>query len=174
MNTDHVLLEAWCGDREAAHGESGVAVVTALNARTMPLIRYEIGDRIVRLEKPCSCGSGLPLIGPPWGRADDVVVLPTGRWVPPVRCTVVLRRHLSILQFQITQKKIDQLTILLVTSKPWRQQMIDELRRQLLQQLGEPMTIDIQCVDNIPHEERKFRSFISLLPREVLDQDSRV
>lgn len=170
VNTDHVVLETWCGDRPAAEGEDGSAVVTGLNARTMPFVRYEIGDRIVRVEKRCSCGSNLPLIGPPWGRADDVMVLPTGRRVPPVRCSLVLRMHLSILRFRITQKKIDALTLLLVTSKPWQQGAIDELRRQLLQQLDERMTIDIQCVDTIPDDNYKFRSFISLLPREVIDR----
>lgn len=169
VNTDHVVLEAWCGDREAASGEDGLAVVTGLNSRTMPFIRYEIGDRIVRLGKRCSCGSSLPLIGSPWGRADDVMVLPSGRRLPPVRCSVVLRKHLSILRFQITQEQVDRLVVRLVTSKPWNQALIDDLRRQLLQQLGERLTLDIECVDSIPSDKLKFRSFVSRLPREVIE-----
>ena len=171
VNVDHVILETWRGDRPAADGEDGLTLVTGLNARTMPFLRYEIGDRIVRLAQRCSCGSTLPLIGPPWGRADDLMVLPSGRRLPALRCTLVLRHHLSILRFRIIQEKVDQLTVLLVTRNPWEQGMIDELRRELLEQLGERLTIHIQCVDTIPDEKEKFRAFISLLPPQMIDHN---
>ena len=173
VNTDHVILETWTGDRVPTEGEAGTAVVTGLNGRAMPFLRYQIGDRLVRLDKRCSCGSNLPLIAPPVGRDHDILLLPSGRWVPPVWCSVVLRQYADILQFRIVQRNIDELRIDLVTRDTWSEEQLNRLRRELLERLGEPLTMEIECVDDIPDDKEKFRSFISRLPRELLDGYSR-
>ena len=66
------------------------------------------------------------------------------------------------------QETVDHLTLLLVTRGPWARETIEELRRKLLEQLGEPLTIDIRLVDVIPEERDKFRAFITRLPAEML------
>ncbi len=96
------------------------------------------------------------------------MVLPSGRRIPPLQCTLVLRRHLSILKYRIIQEKVDRLTVLLVTRGAWPQGAIDELRRELLDHLGEPLRIDVQPVEAIPDEKEKFRTFISRLPQQMI------
>jgi len=71
---DHVVLEV-VGDDFAPvpAGEEGSRVlVTALASRTMPLIRYEVPDRVRLDPEPCPCGRTSPrlVIG---GRARDVL-----------------------------------------------------------------------------------------------------
>ena len=163
VNTDHVILESRNGDRPAGEDEPGTVLVTALNARAMPFIRYRLGDRVVRLSKPCSCGSPFPLIAAPLGREGDIIALPSGRIVSPFWCFFVLRRHLDILRFRIIQERVDHLTVLLVTQSPWPESTLAELRREVLDQIGEPVTIDVRVVDAIPEEKDKFRSFVSRL-----------
>jgi phenylacetate-CoA ligase len=168
VNSDHLILETWRGDGPAARGEPGTVLLTGLNAWSMPLLRYRIGDRVVRLAGQCSCGSPLPLIDRPLGREDEAILLPSGRIVSPRRCNHVLREFTSILQFRMIQETVDRVTLLLVTKEPWTPKTTDDLRQKLLEQLGEPLAINIQFVDAIPEERDKFRAFMSRLPREML------
>jgi phenylacetate-CoA ligase len=163
VNADHVILETRCGERAAREGEPGTVLITTLNARAMPFIRYELGDRVVRLAGSCSCGSPFPLIAAPLGRDEDVIMLPSGRIVPAVWCTHFLRPYGDVLQFRIVQERVDHLTIHLVTRRQWGDAASAGLRREMVEQLAEPVTVDVRVVDTIPEEKDKFRSFISHL-----------
>lgn len=71
--SENVLLELLTEDGDVADaGESGEVVVTDLNNRAMPLVRYRLGDRAVRGEG-CACGRGFPVLEGVWGRAYDFV-----------------------------------------------------------------------------------------------------
>lgn len=52
-----VLLEVRKDNRPALPGEDGEVVATALCSRTMPFIRYRIGDFARRGPTPCPCGA---------------------------------------------------------------------------------------------------------------------
>jgi len=49
-------------------GEMGELVLTTLQTRGMPLLRYCTGDITFKITKPCSCGRGSSRIGPIMGR----------------------------------------------------------------------------------------------------------
>lgn len=49
-------------------GEPGELVITTLQRRAMPLLRYRTGDMASLLDGPCACGSPLPRLGPVLGR----------------------------------------------------------------------------------------------------------
>jgi phenylacetate-coenzyme A ligase PaaK-like adenylate-forming protein len=51
-------------------------LVTVLHARTLPLIRYELTDRIRLTTRRCSCALPFALIESVEGRSDDVLSLP--------------------------------------------------------------------------------------------------
>jgi phenylacetate-CoA ligase len=70
------LLDEW--GEPVGLGEEGEIVVTDLNNRALPLLRYKIRDRAIRL-KECSCGRGFPVLGSIRGRVYDQVVAPDGR-----------------------------------------------------------------------------------------------
>ena len=53
--------------------------VTDLGNRAVPILRYRIRDRAVRVET-CSCGRGFPLLGDVRGRVYDQVKGPDGRF----------------------------------------------------------------------------------------------
>jgi len=63
---------------EVSCGEAGEVVVTDLNNRAMPLVRYRLGDFAV-VGQPCECGRPLPALSAVWGRAYDFVLHPDGR-----------------------------------------------------------------------------------------------
>lgn len=65
-------------NQEVAPGVEGTVVVTDLNNRAMPLIRYRLEDRAVR-GRDCECDRGFPVIGTITGRKYDFVRVPDGR-----------------------------------------------------------------------------------------------
>jgi len=57
-----------------AEGETGEMVVTTLYKEAAPLIRYRTRDLVQRIDRPCSCGSVLPVHGRILGRSDDMII----------------------------------------------------------------------------------------------------
>ena len=74
VNADWAILEVVDVDgRPVAPGTLGSKVLlTNLANYGQPLIRYEIGDRVVMAREACGCGSRLPRIERILGRAADV------------------------------------------------------------------------------------------------------
>lgn len=108
LNADWVLLEP-----VDAHGHAvpaGVcgerAWLTNLANHVQPLIRYELGDRITLHDKPCACGSPLPVIEVQ-GRSDDVLQLRARRGPPvrllPLALTTVLEVQGGVVDFRLVQ-----------------------------------------------------------------------
>jgi phenylacetate-coenzyme A ligase PaaK-like adenylate-forming protein len=64
--------------RPVADGEPGERLlITSLVGRTLPLIRYELGDVVCATREPCACGRTLLRITELQGRRDDALTLPT-------------------------------------------------------------------------------------------------
>lgn len=74
INADWVVLEVVDeAYRPVPVGEPGSKIlVTNLANTVQPIIRYEIGDRVVMATEPCRCGNRLPRIGRIEGRSADV------------------------------------------------------------------------------------------------------
>jgi phenylacetate-coenzyme A ligase PaaK-like adenylate-forming protein len=74
---DHTMVEVLDDDgAPAPDGELGRLVVTPLHARTLPLIRYEMGDLVRATREPCACGRPYLRLLEIQGRQDDVLELP--------------------------------------------------------------------------------------------------
>jgi phenylacetate-CoA ligase len=98
-------------------GEGGQIVLTDLNSRAMPLIRYRIGDNGIA-GVACACGRSFPVLAKIWGRAYDVVQGVDGRRYHGEFFMYLfedLRKagH-EIRQFQVVQDREDHLMIRVV------------------------------------------------------------
>ena len=79
VNSEHVLVEIVDENgRRVSSGQAGRVVITTLENRLMPLIRYDLGDYATILDEPCACGRTLPRIGNILGRAINLFRLPNG------------------------------------------------------------------------------------------------
>jgi len=126
--------------RPAEVGEAGEVVVTDLNNRAMPLVRYRLGDFAVR-GGPCACGRGFPVLEKVWGRAYDFVDTPDGRRYHGEFFMYLfedLRREgAGVRQFQVTQDGAQSLDVAVVVAEPGEnsgrlEHRIEQLLRQRL------------------------------------------
>ena len=100
-------------------GESGALLVTDLNNRAMPLIRYQVGDFGVRGEQ-CRCGRGFPVLEKIWGRAYDFIEAPDGRRYHGEFFMYMFedfrKEGIAAAQFQVTQRAVDKLEFAVVAN----------------------------------------------------------
>lgn len=92
-------------------------VVTDLHNRATPLLRYDLGDRVVPAP-PCACGRGLPAFARVFGRAYDVVETSDGTRYHGEFFLYVLEeardRGLAVRQAQFVQTAPDALELRVV------------------------------------------------------------
>jgi len=161
INADCSILEL---EDTAAVADGGrPAIITNLNSRASPYIRYRLGDLVERVDHSCSCGSALPLMKAPVGRDWDVIQLAGGKMVSPWGCNAILRSANYVQQFRMIQKKIDLLQLQLQCSAEPSAAALDDLRMQLQKGLGGSMNIEIEVKNHIENKALKFRAFISEL-----------
>ncbi|HLF32288.1 MAG TPA: hypothetical protein VI566_14835 [Xanthomonadales bacterium] len=159
INTDCSILEL--EDEGGVPGAGKSVVITNLNSRASPYIRFRLGDLCEFIERPCSCGSPLPLMKPPAGREWDVIRLPSGRLMAPWALNSILRKVENLLQFRLVQKRVDLLVLQLQFPAEPPAGLLDALSERLRQQIGEPLTLRIETVHQFIDEALKFRAFIS-------------
>ncbi len=86
---------------------SSTVLITNLANRVQPIIRYDVGDRILVRPDPCPCGDPAPAIRVQ-GRASDVLTFPAADGsgvvtVPPLALGTVVDRTPGVELFQIVQ-----------------------------------------------------------------------
>ena len=165
VHADQLIIE--CQDdngqtREA--GQPGAVIVTSLYSFVMPFIRYRLGDICTFIERQCSCGSTFPLISAPLGRQDDVLRLPSGKILSTIGLGVIMADVDGVDQYRFIQERLDHLVLKLVLWKHPGQETLDHVRMQVLDFLGEAVSLDLQIVDRLPEEKAKFRKFVSRVP----------
>jgi phenylacetate-CoA ligase len=118
--------------RPVAPGEDGHVVLTDLNSRVMPLIRYRIGDTGSYLDEPCACGRGLPLMAEIAARTRDLFETGRGAMIAPTGLVAVLQEHRAIKLSQVVQRADRRIEARVVPNQPlWEAGTADRIREQL-------------------------------------------
>jgi phenylacetate-coenzyme A ligase PaaK-like adenylate-forming protein len=170
VNSDWVILEPVDAlYRPALPGKmSHTVLVTNLANHIQPILRYDLGDRVVLRAEPCPCGNLLPAIRVE-GRAADVLTFPTadGRrtTVPAVMFEVVDARDVAL--FQVVQTAPTTLRVRLqMAPGAGRDRVWDaterEIRRILEQQSIPNVTIERATEPPQQSPGGKFRTVIPL------------
>jgi len=79
----------------------------------------------------------------------------------PWGCNVFLRNLENLKQFRLIQERVDLLVLQLRFSVPPASSLLDRLKGQLQQHMGEPVTLRIELLDHFDDDALKFRAFIS-------------
>lgn len=138
----------------AGPGEAGEVVVTDLNNRAMPLIRYALSD-FAAWGEPCSCGRGFPVFDRVWGRQYDFVQMPDGRryhgeffmyFFEDLRAG-----GLDVKKFQVVQDEADHLEIRVVVPPELDAAADDRIARDLRERLPARITVRrVPRIDRLP------------------------
>lgn len=152
---DNVVVEALRPDGTPADpGEAGELVITDLNNRAMPLIRYRVGDFGVPAEG-CACGRPFPALERVAGRAYDFVQGPDGRRYHGEFFMYLFeemrQRGLGVDQFQVVQTTSSAIRVDVVAPGEPRPEQADHLRVRLGESLP-GMRLEVRRVPAIARE----------------------
>lgn len=155
-------------DRPVADGEFGYLVGTSLFNTAMPMLRYKTGDISAIDRTPCSCGRTFVRMSGVSTKAEDIVVLPDGRWLSPSALTHPFKPFPDIHESQIIQESIDSITVRIVAGDTFTADREAALRRGLRERLGAGVQVRLERVTKIEREKSgKFRWVISRVPHSL-------
>ena len=153
VNADWVMLEPVDEKYRAVPPgtPSHTVLLTNLTNRIQPLIRYDLGDSLTWLARPCECGNPLPGILVQ-GRCDDILILRSASGAPvkllPLAVTTVLEEEAGVSQFLLAQVDSDRLILSLdrhIADPATVSRCRDVLGRFVKSQHGAHVRIDIQA-----------------------------
>lgn len=153
LNADRLVLE-----RLEGPGGSARTVITDLDSRTMPILRYDLGDDIDFLDGDCRCGVSFPRIGAPRGRISGMVRLPDGRSISSWALRSIVRDHPGVDVYQMRQLAPDHLVVHVVPQES-ASDPGPGLERRLRSRLGPSVRLDVEIGASIP--EPRGTTFVS-------------
>lgn len=158
IHSDSVILEVV--DERGQPAKEGEILLTSLWRRSMPFIRYKIGDS-GSLGTTCKCGRGTHILKSLKGKDNDFFILKSGRPWSPMFLENILFEHPQIVLYQALQEEPGHLLVNVVVSGPLHTASI---AKELQDCLPEPSDIEIRLVESLPKGRTgKIKSFISKL-----------
>jgi len=140
VNLELVLIEVVDDDSQPCQGELGNIIVTDLHNRSMPFIRYMIGD-VGSLGGDCNCGRTFPILGKVMGRQGDWVLNHNLARIPVLELTIQATGLADqIRYFQFRQVRPGQLIMRVVPNQLWDYHFV----KQRIDTIGKHNSIDIE------------------------------
>jgi phenylacetate-CoA ligase len=137
----HVYVEIVNDDgEEVADGELGHVIVTSLDAYTMPLIRYRIGDLAIKLPRekyPDVREFSYPLMERIIGRDTDLVKTVSGKYMVVHSFTGIFEYYDEIEQYCVVQKELKGIEILYIASVKFNEKILKKIEKQIFSYLNE-------------------------------------
>jgi phenylacetate-CoA ligase len=152
-------------DSPSMPGKVGRLICTGLINQTMPLIRYQNGDRasIADPTNSCSCGREMPILSGIEGRMDDVIITSDHRLIG--RLDPVFKADIPIFEAQIIQESMEQLRVKYVPAVGFSEKDAVLLVNRIQERVGN-MKVIIEEVASIPRTKNgKFRAVLSNIAR---------
>jgi phenylacetate-CoA ligase len=144
-------------------GKKGRILVTELQSRHVPFIRYALGDEGTLSEEPCPCGRVYSVLSVEIGRIDSFIVTPEGKKVYDAVLAYAFKH--SFRMFRGYQRRQDLLEIDYVPAAGYDESLLGGLRRKLQEYLGADMHVEFRRVNEIsPSRSGKMQYFVSELP----------
>jgi len=138
----HVYLEILDDDNNPVpDGKIGNVVVTRLDAFSMPLIRYKIGDLAIKLpreEYPENREFQYPLLQQIIGRETDIIHLPENKKMVVHSFTGIFEYIPEIKQFQVVQNELNCIVIRFIKSSGFSKLTLKNIVFELQKHIKDP------------------------------------
>lgn len=163
VTSEHVIVEIIDDEgRPRPLGESGEIVVTNLDNRATPFIRYRTGDVGRIVDEPCPCGRGLEVMHITAGRRTDHLVADDGSLRHALSAIYVLRETPGVRQFQIRQRADRSVEVRVVADGALTASTRSKVLAGVQRCVGQTPDVRLREVDQIPVQPSgKFRHVIS-------------
>ncbi|MDO0925009.1 AMP-binding protein [Streptomyces sp. TG1A-8] len=150
--------------RPCRDGETGRVVVTTLNNRSMPLLRYETSDLAAPLPRTAGTRLPYPAMTSVAGRLQDLIVTPTGSHIDAYLFSYLFMRFPEIHWFQVVQREPERLQVKVYTPRGLRTRTTAELVERIHHHTGYPFTVEFETLQRMPESPTgKFRLCVSEL-----------
>lgn len=164
VHVENSVVEILRNGRPARCGETGEVVVTQLDNKAMPLIRYATGDMATLMAAEpaiCPCGRQLPLIRSIEGRVPDIVLAPDGSALVVHFFTILFEHLEGIQQFQVLQTRESDITARIVPGQGYsRSSMESKIRSAVDRATHGSLAVQFEYVDDIPISDSGKRRFV--------------
>lgn len=144
VSADTHLVEVLTDDGPAAPGTPGRIVCTDLVSRTMPILRYETGDRAALASGRCPCGRTFPMLTELVGREGDVVALPDGRRLYWPYFHETFARYEQIERYQVIQDDLGGLRVRVLAPADHYRNLVRGLEAELALHIPAAMRVDFE------------------------------
>jgi phenylacetate-CoA ligase len=149
-------------------GEEGRILITDLNNRVMPFIRYDVGDLSEMGGYDCPCGLSLPLLKSLKGRKQEIIVFSNNEFLKfgNVRGILIRNFYQYIYLFQFAQHTKTSASLKIVPTEKYTKGIEDRIKEEVLELLHrfeQGFELDVLVVDDIPPEESGKTPFIKML-----------
>jgi phenylacetate-CoA ligase len=140
--------------RQSPDGHPGKVLITDLNNRAMPLLRYDLDDlAIIKPPSQCNCGRSHQRLEKIVGRSTNVIMLPGGRFLFPEDLGEIFYPLDSVRKFQVIHEQPTKIKVLLVPKKKSDLvHHVDLVLKQLKEACGRGIELELSLVDDIPME----------------------
>ncbi len=156
LSEENIYVEIVSEGRVCEPGESGEIVVTELNNRVMPLIRYRMGDYGSISNEPCTCGRALRVLDGLHGRAYDFVYSGDGRRFHGEFMMYIFeglkKDGVNLRQFQVHQLDIRKFLIRIVPEKNFDTAAQDKVIATIHEHVDADAKVEFEMVDKINRE----------------------
>jgi phenylacetate-CoA ligase len=156
---------------QAEPGEEGEMIVTGFFQRSMPLIRYRIGDRgTLSPDQTCPCGRSMPIFESIGGRESDMIyTTERGRMGSAGLSTAFYKVPSRLANSQLEQVGEDAFIFrYVVLGDPLTEDEIAIINNEFRGRLGDSVKIDLQSVSEIPKSSNgKTRLIVGLSPSKT-------
>jgi phenylacetate-CoA ligase len=136
-------------DQPVGANEEGRVVVTNFANYAMPLIRYEMGDTVVRGDNVCACGNPLPTLRRLTGRVGEHFVTRDGTMIEANYFGFLFDFRDSIRRFQMIQEDFARIRIKVALRSPLTDSEQEDIENKIRFVMGN-CEILWDIVDDIP------------------------
>lgn len=124
-------------------------IATGFWNMAMPLIRYDMGDVIVKSDNECSCGRQFPTIKSISGRQANSIKTPSGRQLGAAILTHLLYGVDHIAESQIVQDALDHITINYVPTERFSGKDLQNFKNLIAKQLPSELAVTFEQIETI-------------------------